>query len=517
MSNHTKLSPLRRSLADPHEFTLTFELVPGRGGRARELERILVLAHDIAADGRFQAVSITENAGGHPALSPEVLGAEIRSMGLEAIIHLSCKDKNRNQIESLLFSWDRQELRNLLVIAGDFPKEGYRGFPKPVFDLDTVQLLDLLACMNKGLDLSVDTPGGKESFVPTSFLKGVAVSPFKLTESEQLMQYYKLHRKLDAGANFIITQLGFDARKFEELLLYMKLNDLRLPVLGNVFVPNMTVASLMYKGKIPGCVIDDRLYEKMVVESRQSDKGKKARLERGARLLAVLKGLGYSGAHIGGPGLICEDVQFLLAMADELNDDWRNCLEDLSNWPEEGFYCFGKGDGQALNSEISSKRSPRAFVTPAYSMARLVHDLAFEPGGIFCAPMKTVCLGLARSRLEGCLERLEHVIKTALFGCQNCGDCTLSDLGFLCPQSGCAKYQLNGPCGGSRDGWCEVYPGSRKCLYVRLYERLKAHGLEETVREEFVPPRNWALANTSSWINFFKGLDHAGQNRDDCE
>lgn len=108
MSNHTKLSPLRRSLADPHEFTLTFELVPGRGGRARELERILVLAHDIAADGRFQAVSITENAGGHPALSPEVLGAEIRSMGLEAIIHLSCKDKNRNQIESLLFSWDRQ-------------------------------------------------------------------------------------------------------------------------------------------------------------------------------------------------------------------------------------------------------------------------------------------------------------------------------------------------------------------------------------------------------------------------
>ncbi|MEJ2331489.1 MAG: hypothetical protein P8Y08_01745 [Desulfobulbaceae bacterium] len=108
MEDHN--SRLRSSLKDPAEFTLTFELVPGRGGRTQEISRIVNLAKDIAADGRFQALSITENAGGHPALSPETLGTEILAMGSEVVIHLSCKDKNRNQMESLLFGWDRNNL-----------------------------------------------------------------------------------------------------------------------------------------------------------------------------------------------------------------------------------------------------------------------------------------------------------------------------------------------------------------------------------------------------------------------
>jgi len=62
-------SRLRQSLNDSNDFTLTFELVPGRGGRTKEINRIVNLAKEIAADGRFQALSITENAGGHPALS----------------------------------------------------------------------------------------------------------------------------------------------------------------------------------------------------------------------------------------------------------------------------------------------------------------------------------------------------------------------------------------------------------------------------------------------------------------
>ena len=127
MEDHN--SRLRHSLKDPDKFTLTFELVPGRGGKTQEIKRIINLAKDIAADGRFQALSITENAGGQPALSPETLGTEILDMGSEVIIHLSCKDKNRNQMESLLFGWDRHNLHNLLVIAGDYPKEGYRGYP----------------------------------------------------------------------------------------------------------------------------------------------------------------------------------------------------------------------------------------------------------------------------------------------------------------------------------------------------------------------------------------------------
>ena len=109
----TDFSPFQRSLVSPEEFTITFELVPSRGGRNRQIDRTLGLARELALDGRIRAVSITDNAGGSPALSPEVLGLEIKAMGLDVISHFSCKDKNRNEMESQLFGWDRRGLHNL--------------------------------------------------------------------------------------------------------------------------------------------------------------------------------------------------------------------------------------------------------------------------------------------------------------------------------------------------------------------------------------------------------------------
>ncbi|MBE9520367.1 MAG: methylenetetrahydrofolate reductase C-terminal domain-containing protein [Proteobacteria bacterium] len=501
-------SRLRQSLSDSAEFTLTFELVPGRGGRTQEINRIVNLAKEIAADGRFQAFSITENAGGQPALSPETLGTEIMAMGSEVIIHLSCKDKNRNQMESLLFGWDRHNMHNLLVIAGDFPKEGYCGFPKPVFDLDTIHALDMLRGMN---NMKIETLPSEDSATGhiTPFLKGVVVSPFKMLESELMMQYYKLHRKVAAGADFVITQLGYDARKFHELLLYMKENDLNLPVLGNVFIPSLKVADLMHKGKLPGCIIPDSLYEQMHWEARTEDMGKRARLTRAAKLLAVLKGLGYDGAHIGGPALSFKDLDFILNEAEQMAPDWQNLIADLSFYPPKAFYYYDKDHATGLNTPVISKRSKnKSFHLPNYVFSQWIHEAAFEPAGFLHSPAKKVCLRLDESRLKNTLTMIEHMIKAAIFGCHNCGDCTLEELAFLCPQSRCAKYLLNGPCGGSINGWCEVYPGRKRCLYVMVYERFKSRGLEEELKKGFIPPRNWSLDNTSSWVNYYRGRGH---------
>jgi methylenetetrahydrofolate reductase (NADPH) len=343
----THSSPFRGSLQNQQEFTITFELVPGRSARSREYSRTLDFARQAAADGRLQAVSITENAGGHPALSPEVLGLEIRALGLDVIIHLSCKDKNRNQLESLLYAWDRQELNNLLVITGDYPQKGYEGSPKPVFDLGSVQVLDLISRMNRG-------EGNREGksadpVPPTSFLKGAVVSPFKLLAAEQMMQYSKLHRKSMAGADFIITQLGYDARKFQELLFYMRAEGLTLPVLGNVFIPNLTVLEHLRAGRIPGCVLPEGLYRQMRQEAQDSDRGKRARLLRAAKLLAVLKGLGYAGAHIGGPGISFADLDFVLTRMDSLAADWQGLVGELSCWPPQAFWYYQKDAATGLN------------------------------------------------------------------------------------------------------------------------------------------------------------------------
>ncbi|MHB8988961.1 MAG: methylenetetrahydrofolate reductase C-terminal domain-containing protein [Desulfobulbia bacterium] len=506
-----KKSPFRQSLVTPAQFTITLELVPSRGGHSREHDRTLELAEKLARDPRIQAVSITENAGGQAALSPEVLGREIQQMGLDVIVHFSSKDKNRNQMESLLFAWDRLGIRDLLVITGDYPQEGYQGCPKPVFDLGSVHVLDLISRMNKG---NYGPDRGKGAIQPTSFLMGVALSPFKRLEAELLMQYAKLHRKAEQGADYIITQVGYDARKFHELLQYVQQSNLNLPVLGNVFIPNLTVAALMHTGKIPGCIITDRLYGEIRREATSPDKGKQARLLRGAKLLAILKGLGYAGAHLGGPGLTYENIDYLLSTADSLAGNWQDLVPEMDYWHQDGFYLYTKDAATGLNTTEPAPRDERqAGLQVNYRMARLVHNLAFTKDAPLYPACKKICLSLEGGGLDNGLTHLEHVTKFLLFGCQNCGDCTLGDLAFVCPQAGCAKYLLNGPCGGSRDGWCEVYPGKKRCLYVRVYERLAAHGLPESMQKGFVPPRNWALNNTSSWLNFFRGLDHAGESQ----
>ncbi|MFP3983587.1 MAG: methylenetetrahydrofolate reductase, partial [Desulfurivibrionaceae bacterium] len=359
-----------QSLNDPDQFTLTYELVPGRGGRSVSHSRALALAEEASADGRLQAVSITENAGGHPVLSPEVLGIEIKKMGLDVIIHLSCKDRNRHQIESTLFAWDREDLDNLLVISGDYPQKGYRGRAKPVFDLDSIHVLDLISRLNCEQNGRDRRNPAVQLYHPTTFYKGVAVSPFKHLEAELMMQYYKLHRKVENGADYVITQIGYDARKFHELLLYMEMEDIGVPILGNVFIPNLKVAELMYRGEIPGCVIPDRLYEEMQAEARSADKGKEARLIRGAKLLSVLQGMGYSGAHIGGPGLTYKDISFMLDQAERYRQDWRELVKELSYWPEKSFHLFEK-DQSGLNSRTYNTRSQAKRKKLSYSFSKI--------------------------------------------------------------------------------------------------------------------------------------------------
>jgi len=500
-------SRFQRSLLDPAEFTLTLELVPSRGGRSAAHVRALDFARAAAADGRLAAVSITENAGGHPALAPEVLGQEILRLGLDVIIHLSCKDKNRNQIESSLFAWDRAGLRNLLVLAGDYPQSGYRGYPKPVFDLDTVHVLDLIGRLNReqpGGDRRNPAAKGQE---PTSFCKGVVVSPFKYLESELMMQYFKLQRKAAAGAEYVITQVGYDARKFQELLLFMRRNGIKLPVLGNVFVPTPQVARLMNQGKIPGVELPDDYYRELQDDFQAGEAGRKRILNRAARLLCVLKGLGYAGAHLGGPGLTYAEFDYILAEQEARRDDWPEFVAEFSSWPRDSFFYFREDPESGLNLEEPALPAPAGH-SLHYGFSRRVHDLAFGEGGRCCRQFARICRWLDRAGYGEWLDRFEHLVKFLLYRCRNCGDCTLAELAFLCPQSGCAKNILNGACGGSRQGWCEVYPGRRRCLYVLVYERLKGAGLLHTMREGFVPPRDWSLTETSSWINFYLRRDH---------
>lgn len=102
---------------------------------------------------------------------------------------------------------------------------------------------------------------------------------------------------------------------------------------------------------------------------------------------------------------------------------------------------------------------------------------------------------------------LEEPFKKMLLSCQSCGDCGIQHVGFLCPESGCPKHTRNGPCSGSHNGYCEVNK-DQLCVWVRAYERMKKTGETGKLTGELVPPRQWELKDTSSWINFHLDRDH---------
>jgi methylenetetrahydrofolate reductase (NADPH) len=137
-------SRLARNLGDTRCFTYVAELVPWRGMLGDDAgARVRALASERGADGRFSALSITDSAGGHAMLSPEVLASQLTEAGQEVIVHVACRDRNRNELLSLGWRLASAGIDNLLVLSGDYPTEGYLGVARPVFDLDSVSLLAL--------------------------------------------------------------------------------------------------------------------------------------------------------------------------------------------------------------------------------------------------------------------------------------------------------------------------------------------------------------------------------------
>jgi len=500
----------RSEIQKDNAFTVTWELVPGRGSWEKAQEKALLLAEEAAKGKRIHAVSLTDNPGGNIAILPETIGREIMNLGLEPIIHLTCKDKNRSQLESQLYALERAGLNNVLALTGDYDFGSGTGRPKPVFDLDSTHLLQLITELNRGLEYQ--TLKGKSSLKPCNFFAGAAVSPFKATEAEQMLQYFKLRKKIESGAAFIITQVGYDARKFHELLLYVKKMNWQIPLIGDVYVLNYGAAKAMNSNRVPGCVVTDKLLAELDQERNHSDKGVQAMLERAAKQYAILKGMGYKGVHLGGLNITYAQVEEIISRGEELSRNWTDYLAEFDYPQTDGFYLFEKDPETGLNTERpAAAQSPENKFDLNYKVSRGFHKLFFAPGKNLFGPMTKICRGIEGTVWAKVFHGAEHLAKSLMYKCQDCGDCALLDLAYVCPMGNCPKNQRNGPCAGSYLGWCEVYPGQKKCAWVRAYTRLKEYGEQEKLAAYHVDPYNWELQHTSSWINFYLGKDHSAR------
>ena len=116
-----RANALKDAILAPDSFCITWEQVPGRGAFEMQQERLIEDARRAAKKGKVHAVSVTDNPSGNPAISTEILCTEVKKLGIEPLVHLAFRDKNRNQCESLLYGLAALGVRNLLLLTGDYP------------------------------------------------------------------------------------------------------------------------------------------------------------------------------------------------------------------------------------------------------------------------------------------------------------------------------------------------------------------------------------------------------------
>lgn len=493
----------QNDMIEPERFLVTLELVPGREAGGRSVDTVIEIARQAYADGRISAVSITDNPGGNPALSPDALGHEIFKTGMDVIVHFTCRDMNRVGIESRALQLARMGIKNILALNGDYSGQGFGGQGAPVFDLDSVQLQILLGLLSERIQLSGD---------PDGFFSGCAVSPFKYTEAESFAQYAKLCRKAAAGARFVITQLGYDARKFAELIRIQEYLGMRMSTLGTVYVLTPKSAASMFAGKVPGAVISNGLYRKIQREWRDKASGRQAAVERAARLAAVLKGLGYKGIHIGGIHRSYTIVGEILDRLSKIEDQWQTFLQDFAFYRHGAFYAYESLLDSASNKPAYDLHRSRPHLKEHwhYALLKSAHTALFDQNQRMASVYRKLSEFLDARPLGRMLTSLiEHPSKRLLLDCRKCGDCGIQHMAYLCPESQCPKHIRNGACGGSRDGSCEVN-ANLPCVWFRVYERLAKARETSQIAQGCIPPRMWELNQTSAWLNFHLGRDHQG-------
>ncbi|MCX6561565.1 MAG: methylenetetrahydrofolate reductase C-terminal domain-containing protein [Candidatus Aminicenantes bacterium] len=509
ISLQTRLAARGQAPQGKRPFLVLAELVPESGHSLRGIRAFLESAAGAAdrlpAGCELAGVTIPQSPNGVASLSPADVFAVLDKQdlwgSLDVVPHVSAKDHNAEALKSYLCGLRALGLDSVLALTGDKPASA-----QGVFEVDAIGLLGLIRDINHASWAAA--PLGRFEGVP-QFMAMAAVSPFKYTEASQLQQYFKMKKKLRAGAGALITQMGWDSRKSEELFRYLGEEGIDVPVFGNVYFLTARNSSprLMAEGKLPGCYVSRALFNAVSKESAADT------IERAALQTAMYKDLGAAGVDLGGfPDF--ETLPAILQRAEEIGSDWRNRRDRLDFGP--GRVVDGSPTYYLYDEEGCRRSVSRPQATAGKRMFDLTHRTLMTPGrGAYPAVKAVLKASASVRRGQGfpyaSVYAAEAAAKTLLFDCQECGDCYLPENFGLCTLGRCAKGLSNPPCGDADPrGRCGTNP-DRICVGESIFFAAASEGrtglkrLEALSNADRIP----ALAHTASIPNYYFGRDHA--------
>ena len=254
-----------KSALESGRFVVTAEVGPPKG---TDIKKIL---HEAGAlKGKVDAINVTDNQSAVMRISSVSFCKLILEMGQEPILQMTCRDRNRIGLQSDLLGASILGIKNVLCMTGDHPNAGDHKEAKPVYDIESVQLLKVVAALNSGKDMM-----GNELKGATDFYQGAVVTPESNPIEPQLMKFEK---KIEAGANFFQTQAIYDIDKFKGFMSYARKFPVKI-LAGLVLLKSAGMANFMNKF-VPGINVPQNLIDEL------KEAGKEKAMDTGIGIMA---------------------------------------------------------------------------------------------------------------------------------------------------------------------------------------------------------------------------------------
>ena len=246
-------------------FVTTVEIVPPKGVDPRPMFAQVRQLKDAGVD----AVNVPDGPRAQSRMGALLSGLLIqREVGIEAVVHYACRDRNLLGMLSDLLGAAASGLDNLLLITGDPPKMGPYPDATAVFDIDSIGLTNLVSRLNHGLD-----PGGNPLGGGTKFVIGVGVNPAAPDFERELKRFAW---KVEAGAEYAVTQPVFDLAQLDRFL--ERVDPFGIPIVAGIW-PLVSLRNAEFlANEVPGISVPDAVLDRM---RRASSQGKEAALAEG--------------------------------------------------------------------------------------------------------------------------------------------------------------------------------------------------------------------------------------------
>ncbi len=294
------------------EFVTSVEVLPPKGCDAEKTLESIALLKTAGVD----AVNIPDGPRAQTRMSAQATAVLVeREIGIEAVLHYCCRDRNLLGMMSDLLGAAALGLHNLLIITGDPPKMGPYPDATAVFDIDAIGLTNMVNKLNHGLDLGNNSIGR-----PTAFSIGVGVNPGAVNLEEEIRRF---EWKVEAGAEYAITQPVFDTEQLRSFL--KKIEHVKIPIVAGIWpLVSFRNAEFLHN-EVPGVNVTPEILERM---RAASDRGKEEAREEGIKiaresLLAVRDII--AGVQVSAP---FGNVKYALQVFDVLNDSQDRAVAD---------------------------------------------------------------------------------------------------------------------------------------------------------------------------------------------